>query len=58
MTRPFEGIRIIDITHVLALAGAFALEQGAGQREGAHRAGRVIDRRRANLDRVDLLGAG
>jgi hypothetical protein len=51
-----------DVEHrqidALAAAGALALEQGAGERKGGHRAGRVIDRRRAELDRVDLRRSG
>ena len=30
----------------------------AAKREGADHAGGVVDRRRAELDRIDLLGAG
>ncbi len=51
-----------DVQHravdVLALAGALALEQRAGEGEGAHRAGRVVDDRRADLDRMDIRRAG
>ena len=51
-----------DIQHrhvdALAQTGAFALEQGGGEGVGAHRAGRVIDRRGANFDRVGVRRAG
>ena len=58
--RPHQGHRHVEHRHVdaLALAGALALEQRGGEREGAGDAGRVVDRRRAELDRVHVLGAG
>src|SRR5262245_2996737 len=48
----------IEHGHVDALAasGALALEQGRGQGEGAGHPGRVVDRRRAEFDRVNVLG--
>src|ERR1700757_3987125 len=42
---------------MLPLAGSLALKKSAREGEGAHRAGCVIDRWRADLDWVDLLGA-
>ena len=51
-----------DVEHrhvdALAASGALALEQRAGQREGAGRAGCIVDRRRAELDRIDFRRAG
>ncbi len=40
------------------LPGALALEQRGRERERARHAGGVIDRRRAELDRMHVLGAG
>ena len=42
----------------LAALGPLALEQRARQRERAHRPGGVVDRRRADLHGVNVLGAG
>ena len=58
--RAHQDHRHVQHRHVdaLAAAGPLALEQRRRQREGADHAGRVIDRRRAELDRVDVLGAG
>ena len=44
MTRPFEGIRIIDITHVLA--GPFAADQLA---EHGYSAEEIAEFRRARV---------
>jgi hypothetical protein len=58
--RGHQDHRHVQHRHVdaLALPGPFPLEQRRGQREGAHRAGRVIDRRRAELHRMHGLGPG
>ena len=58
--RAHQDHRDVEHRHVdaLALAGALALEQRGGQRESAGHAGGVVDRRRAELDRMHVLGAG
>ena len=50
----------VEHGHVDALtaSGALALEQRRGQGEGTRHASRVIDCRRAEFDRVDVLGPG
>ena len=58
--RAHQDHRDVEHRHVdaLAAAGALALEQRGRQREGAGRAGRVVDRRRADLHGVTSVGAG
>ena len=58
--RARQDQRDVEHRHVdaLAAAGALALEQRRGERERAGHAGGVVDRRRAELDRVHVRGPG